>query len=165
MDFYLLDTNIFSNLYNLRRDKYSDVCSAIGALDPDAPQYLSVVVLGELLFGLRMVEGAGQDLNHIRTTIKRAEERPLAEIGLHTAEAYGEVRYLLARHWTDTQRKLPRWVEDWKDKVTGKSLQIDENDLWLVAQAIERNYVFLTTDKKLAARFRPAVPDLRLNLI
>ena len=89
MDFYLLDTNIFSNLYNLRRDKYSDVCSAIGALDPDAPQYLSVVVLGELLFGLRMVEGAGQDLNHIRTTIKRAEERPLAEIGLHTAEAYG----------------------------------------------------------------------------
>lgn len=165
MDFYLLDTNVFSNLYNPRRKKYSDVCSAIESLDPNAPLYLSVVVLGEFLFGLRMAEGAGQDLDHIRTTIRRAKERPLAEIGLHTAEAYGEVRSQLATHWTDPEKKLPRWVEDWKDKVTGKSLQIDENDLWLVAQAVERNYVFLTTDKKLEVRFRPAVTDLRLNLI
>ena len=165
VNFYLLDTCIISDLYNPRRKKHSDVRSAIEALDPTAPQFLSVVVLAELLFGLRMAEKTGQKLTHIRSTIERAQERDVAEIGRHTAESYGNVKSQLAQRWTNPESKLPRWPEDWKDKISGKNLQIDESDLWLVAQAVERNYVLLTTDKKLKDRFEPAVPDLRLRLI
>ncbi len=165
MDAYLLDTNVISILYDPRHGKYSDVRLAIESLDPAAPQVLSVIVLAELMFGLRMAESTGQDLTHIRSTIERAQERDLAEVGHHTLESYSDVKSRLALHWTNPQKKLPRWVWEWKDRVTGKDLQIDENDLWLVAQAIERNYVLLTTDKKLKDRFEPAVPDLRLRLI
>lgn len=165
VNFYLLDTSIISNLYNPHREKHSDVRSAIEALDPASPQFLSVIVLAELLFGLCMAESTGQELAHIRSTIERAQEREIAEIGRHTAESYANVKSQLALHWSDPESKLPRWPEDWKDRVSGKNLQIDENDLWLVAQAVERNYVFLTTDTNLKERFEPAVPDLRLCLI
>lgn len=166
VNFYLLDTCIISNLYDPRRKKHSDVRSAIEALDPASPQFLSVIVLAELLFGLRMAESTGQDLTHIRSTIERADEgRRLAKIGYHTSESYGEVKSQLALHWINPEAKRPRWPEDWKDRVTAKNLQIDENDLWLVAQAVERNYVLLTSDTNLKERFEPAVPDLRLCLI
>lgn len=112
-----------------------------------------------------MAESTGQELAHIRSTIERAQEREIAEIGRHTAESYANVKSQLALHWSDPESKLPRWPEDWKDRVSGKNLQIDESDLWLVAQAVERNYVFLTTDTNLKERFEPAVPDLRLCLI
>lgn len=165
VNFYLLDTGIISILYDPRREKHSDVRSAIESLGPASPQFLSVVVLAELLFGLCMAESTGQELAHIRSTIERAQEREIAEIGRHTAESYGNVKSQLALHWTNPEAKRPRWPEDWKDRVTAKSLKIDENDLWLVAQAVEGNYVLLTTDKKLADQFEPAVPDLRLCLI
>lgn len=166
MDAYLLDTNVISILYDPRRPKYSEVRSVINSLDPESPQFLSVIVLAELRFGLCMAKINGKDLIHIQSTIALAEERPLAEVGLYTAEAYGEVKAQLAEYWlADLTKQPPRWVEDWVDKASGQTLQIDENDLWLVAQAIERNYVLLTTDTKLRDRFEPAVPDLRLRLI
>ena len=57
--------------------------------------------------------------------------------------------------------RIPRWVEDWKDRASSKTLQIDENDLWLVAQAVERNYRLITSDNRLIKRFVPAIPELR----
>jgi tRNA(fMet)-specific endonuclease VapC len=165
MDAYLFDTNFISILYNPRRPEYPAVQAAAAALDVRSPQYISVVVLAELRFGLTAAEITGQHLAHIRYTIEQAEARPLANLNLHTAEAYGKVKAQLAAHWVDLSRKLPRWPEDWRDRVSGQSLQVDENDLWLVAQAIERNYVLVTTDQRLANRFQPAVPDLRVRLV
>lgn len=165
MDSYLLDTCIFSALYKPAHPKYDDVRSAIGSIDPASPQTLSVIVLAELRFGLCLAEAAGQLLDHIKSTIEQAEERPLAKVGRHTSEAYGDVRARLATHWCDIRKRLPRWPEAWIDRISGETLQIDENDLWLVAQAVERNYVFLTTDEKLKERFEPAIPELRLQLI
>jgi predicted nucleic acid-binding protein len=44
-------------------------------------------------------------------------------------------------------------------------LQIDEHDLWIAAQALERNYVVLTGDRDFVQVIAPAVPDLRVQLI
>jgi predicted nucleic acid-binding protein len=165
MDAYLLDTCFISKLYDPRRPDYPLVRAAAAALDARSPQYLSVVVLAELRYGLEVAELAGQSLTHIRRTIEQAESRPLAEVTRHTAQAYGKAKAQLAAHWTDLSRRLPRWPEDWKERVTGKSLQVDEGDLWLVAQAIERNYVLVTTDGNLSERFVPAVPGLRIQLV
>lgn len=165
MDAYLLDTNFLSVLYDPRRPNHAAVHAAAAALDARSLQYLSVVVLAELRYGLEAAELAGQTLAHIRHTIEQAETRPPAEISRHTARVYGEVKAQLAAHWTDLSAKLPRWLEDWKDRVSSKILQVDEGDLWLVAQAVERNYVLVTTDQRLAKRFEPAVPDLRIQLV
>jgi predicted nucleic acid-binding protein len=165
MDAYLLDTCFLSKLYNRRRRDYEAVRDAAIGLDPTSPQYLSVIVLAELRYGLKMAELAGQDLTHIRHTIEQAETRQLIHVSQHTAHAYGEVKARLAAHWTDLSRRLPRWLEDWKDRVSTKSLQVDEGDLWLVAQAVERNCVLVTTDQNLADRFGPAIPELRLKVV
>ena len=71
----------------------------------------------------------------------------------------------MAAHYINIGAKAPRWFEDWQTSASSKTLQVDENDLWLVSQAVERNYVLMTTDGKLVDRFTPAIPDLRYQLI
>lgn len=161
MDFHLLDTNIISVLFDQRRANHVAVRTALEGINQGDAQYVSVVGMAELRYGMQAAALAGQDVTHIRQTLDEADRFNLAEINRHTAEAYGEVKARLADHWVDLNRKMPRWPEDWKERVSGKTLQIDENDLWLVAQAIERNYHLITSDARLIERFAPAVPDLR----
>ena len=67
------------------------------------------------------------------------------EITRHTSAAYAELKAKLASKYLvkALRQNRPRWVEDWIDKATGKKLQVDENDLWICAQAkeCERNLV------------------------
>jgi predicted nucleic acid-binding protein len=96
MDAYLLDTCFLSKLYDQRRPDYEAVRAAAIGLDAASPQYLSVVVLAELRYGLKVAELAGQNLTHIRHTIEQAETRQLIQVNQHTAHAYGEVKARLA---------------------------------------------------------------------
>ena len=100
-----------------------------------------------------------------RHTVETAGTYPVAEIGKHTAEAYGDVKARIAAHYLDLSRRSPRWLEDWQVRGSTKTLQIDENDLWLVAQAVERNRRLVTTDGRLADRFVPAIAELRIDVI
>ena len=59
----------------------------------------------------------------------------------------------------------PRRVVDWVDKATGKKLHVDENDLWICAQAKERDLVFLTADRKIHERVSDADPCVRFLLL
>lgn len=165
MDIYLLDTNLVSVLYDARRQNHLAVRAALAALDPVAPQLVSSVTIGELRFGLALSRAAGRPLAHIETCIERTEEHPLAEVGRHTAEAFGHVKSSVALQRIDIQRRIPRWVESWSDRVTGQLLQIDENDLWIAAQAVERNLVVVTTDPDFTRVIAPAVPGFRVQLL
>lgn len=93
------------------------------------------------------------------------ETHPLAEITRHTADAFATVKSNVALARIDIMRRIPRWVEAWADRVSGQLLQIDENDLWIAAQALERNYVVVTSDKDFTQMIGPAVPDLRVLLV
>lgn len=165
MDTYLLDTNLVSVLYDARRPNHEAVRLAILALGPAAPQLVSVVTVAELRFGLELSRAAGQPLSHIEACVERTEEHPLAEITRHTAESFALVKSAVALERIDVQRRIPRWVEGWTDRVTGQKLQIDENDLWIAAQALERNYVVLTSDQDFTGIIASAVPDLRAQLV
>lgn len=165
MDLHLLDTNVISVLFDTRRPNHAAVRAAIDAIGRDEPQYVSAVVMAELRYGMQAAARAGQDVSHIRQALGQADHCPLAEVGRHTAEAYGDVKARLAHHWLDLRKRPPRWLEEWKDRASSKTLQVDENDLWLVAQAIERNYCLITTDARLIARFEPAIPELRHQLL
>jgi tRNA(fMet)-specific endonuclease VapC len=165
MDTYLLDTNLVSVLYDAGRSNHLAVRSALADLDPNAAQLASAVTIGELRFGLALSRAAGRPLAHIEACIERTEEHPLAEIGRHTAEAFGYVKSSVALQRVNIQPRIPRWVEDWSDRVTGQLLQIDENDLWIAAQAVERNLVVVTSDLDFVRVIAPAVPELRVQLV
>jgi len=165
MDAYLLDTNLVSVLYDAARPNHLTVRNALAALDPDAPQLVSAVTIGELRFGLALSRAAGRPLAHIEACVERTEEHPLAEVSRHTAEAFGYVKSSIALQRVDIHRRIPRWVEDWSDRVTGQLLHIDENDLWIAAQAVERNLVVVTSDSDFVRVIAPAVPELRVQLM
>lgn len=165
MDTYLLDTNVVSVLYDPSRPNHLAARSSLAAFDPAAPQLVSAVTIGELRFGLALSRAAGRPLTHIEACIERTEEHPLAEVGRHTAEAFGYVKASLALRRVDIHRRIPRWVEAWSDRVTGQLLQIDENDLWIAAQAVERNLVVVTSDTDFILVIGTAVPELRVHAV
>ena len=165
MDTYLIDTNLISVLYDARRPNHLAVRQAIGDLDPLAPQLVSAITIAELRYGLCLSQAGGQPLTHIEACIEKAEEHPLAEVGRYTAEAFAHVKSSVALQRMDIRRRPPRWVEDWTDRVTAKHLQIDEHDLWIAAQAVERNFVLLSGDKDFSNIIAPAVPELRMRLL
>lgn len=165
MDTYLLDTNLISVLYDGRRPNQMTVRQAVAAFDPQAPQLVSVVTIAELRFGLVLSRAASQPLTHIEACIERAEEHPLAEVGRYTADAFAHVKASVALQRVDIRRRIPRWVEGWADRVTSQLLQIDENDLWIAAQAVERNLVVVTSDTDFTRVIAAAVPELRVQLV
>ncbi len=165
MDTYLLDTNLVSVLYDARRSNHLAVRRAVAAFNPQSPQLVSAVTIAELRFGLALSRAAGQPLTHIEACIERAEEHPLAEVGRYTAEAFAHVKASVALQRIDVCRRIPRWVEGWIDRVTGQLLQIDENDLWIAAQAVERNLVVVTSDQDFTKVIKAAVPELRVELV
>lgn len=54
-------------------------------------------------------------------------------------------------------------IEDWVDLGSAKRLQIDENDLWIAAQAKERDLIIVTgdTDMRIIASVDP---DVRIRM-
>jgi len=165
MDTYLLDTNLVSVLYDARRPNHDAVRQAVAALPGQAAQLVSVVTIGELRFGLALARAAGQPLTYIEACLVRSEAHSLAEITRHTADAFATVKSSIALTRIDIRRRIPRWVEGWTDRVTGQLLQIDENDLWIAAQAFERNYVVVTSDRDFTQIIAPAVPGFRVLLV
>lgn len=165
MEQILLDTNFVSVLFDPRRPNFATVQACAQAFAQTDLVYLSAVVLAELRYGMEAAQRAGQDISHIRQTLTQAAAYPLAEVGRHTAEAYGDVKARLAGHYLDLSRRPPRWLENWQDRASGQVLQVDENDLWIVAQAIERDYLLITCDQRLADRFQPVISELRLSVI
>jgi predicted nucleic acid-binding protein len=165
MDTYLLDTNLVSVLYDGLRPNHASVRQAVENLDADASQLVSAVTIAELRFGLALSQAVGRPLAHIEACIERAEEHPLANIDRHTASAFAHVKASVAQKRLDLTRRAPRWVETWTDRVTSQMLQIDENDLWIAAQAIERNYTVVTSDRDFVNVLAPALPELQVFLV
>jgi predicted nucleic acid-binding protein len=165
MEQILLDTNFLSVLFDPRRPNFGAVQARAQAFDKNDLVYLSAVVLAELRYGMEAAQRAGQGIGHVRHTLTQAAAYPLAEVGRHTAEVYGDVKARLADHYLDLSSRPPRWLENWQDRASGQMLQVDENDLWIVAQAVERDYLLVTCDQRLADRFSPAITELRLAVV
>jgi tRNA(fMet)-specific endonuclease VapC len=62
------------------------------------------------------------------------------------------------------RKDRPKYIEEWVDKASGQKLGIDENDLWMCAQAKERDLIFVTADGRMK-RIPDADPDVRLLTI
>ena len=93
----------------------------------------------------------------------RKELPAVLDVSKHTAEPYGRTRAaLLEKYGPKKGRGKKKRAEEVCDPTTGRELGIDENDLWIVAQAAERNLVLVTHDK--LARIRKGLEELDLNV-
>lgn len=145
---YLLDTNALSAYYNETHPHHEITRSKVDALDKGAPQLVSVISLGEIEFGIRLAEYEGSThLPEMHLRLECIRQHARLDVSHHTSGAYAELRTAIAKRvLRPGRKKRPRHIEDWVDRASGKTLQIDENDLWICAQAKERDLTLITTD-------------------
>lgn len=140
---------------------------ALEVLPTAAPRYISAVALAELTFGVELAVAIGKgDMPALREIVQQARAHAVLDLTHHTAAAYAELKSRLAIKYLakPLRRDRPKYVEDWVDKATGKALGVDENDLWMCAQAKERDLVLVTADGKMQ-RIADADPEVRLLIL
>ena len=67
----------------------------------------------------------------------------------HTIGSYSDLRAALFRKYAPRNKKgrlTKKWPEDLQDRTTAKQLGVQENDIWIAAQAIQYNLVLITAD-------------------
>ncbi|MCY2952980.1 MAG: PIN domain-containing protein [Planctomycetota bacterium] len=145
---YLLDTQTISYWFDEKSEHFPAVEANARGRAADSPLYVSAITLGEIEYGHALnPDGAGAKRDEFLRLLRKELPQTL-EVSHDTAEPYGRVRAHLAQKfppaggWSKKKR-----AEQMYDPVAARELGIDENDLWLVAQAVERNLVLVSSDK------------------
>ena len=128
---------------------------------------MSVVTLAEISFGRMLFESStGQASPRLQAIVEEVNRHAVLDVTRHTAHEYAVLKTALATMYLAKvlRRDRPRWLENWVDKSTGQTLQVDENDLWMCAQARERNLVLVTADARMD-RIAKADAAVRLLVI
>lgn len=150
LDGYLFDNSALSPYYNPRQSKHSEVRRVIDSI-PSAERYISLITLAEMEFGCRLAEAVqGRQIAEFEQELKMA--RALGTVlpfTHHTARTYAEIKAKVTSFYLKNPYRggRPPFLEDWVDKYSGKTLGVDENDLWICAQAKERDLVLVAADK------------------
>ena len=167
MDGYILDTSVLSAHLDHGHSRHVDIRRNVRQVEQHGTLFLSSVSFAELRFGIKLAETFGHArLPTLRRTLVDARRYPMLHVTHHTAAAYADLKATLAHTYLSnaTAKGRPRWIEDWVDKTTGKKLQIDENDLWICAQAKERDFLVCTADRRMR-RISDADRDVRLHIL
>lgn len=142
---YLLDTNIASIAWNEAHSAHAIVKQNLGELAP-SNILISCVTNAEIEFGLRSASYIDAEKQQaVRDNMNLYYPLMLDH---HAAEQYGQIRAtLFKKYWQPYHQNNTKYIEDLVDNVTGKSLGIQENDLWIVSVALQYHFVFVTGDK------------------
>ena len=163
---FIYDTSVLSAQLDQQHPRHEETFIAIGALPDDSRYFVSAISLAELAFGVSLKKSSSREgLRALERMLQDARAYEILEIGRHTSEVYANLKAKLAMRYlpnaTPRERKRLRWIEDWPDNFRGKSLQVDENDLWLCSQSIESSKTLLTSDKGME---RVAEADKQVSL-
>lgn len=167
MDAYLLDTTVLSIYLDPTHPLHIAKGQSLAALPVEAPRFISAVTLAELTFGIRLAVGLGKGNSPtLLAMIAQARSYAVLDLTHHTAAAYADLKARVAQKYLAKvlRKDRPKYIEEWVDKATGKKLGIDENDLWMCAQAKERDLVFVTADARMK-RIPAADPEVKLLIV
>lgn len=151
---YLLDTNIVSVWFRSTKRDHSHVLQHVhAAAETRSPLFVSAVTFGEIQYGhlAESPHGPTQIQQQFITDILR--EFPAGPFRLsvtrHTALHYGAIRAEVFRKYSPKKgRKAKRLYQlDLPDDVEEYGHHIQENDIWIASQAIERNLILVSHDK------------------
>jgi predicted nucleic acid-binding protein len=157
---YLLDTQIIADWFDGESGRFPLVEANAAKRSADAPLYVSSITLGEIAYG-HAVNPFGAGATRDRFLRFVATKLPqVASVTHHTTEHYGALRACLVEKCAprDGWGKKKR-AEQMCDPLTALELGIDENDLWIMSLALERNVTLVTGDKM--ARLRDAVRSFK----
>ena len=158
MDGYLLDTCILDYWHDAKTDQHHSVVARIAALPPKTPMKMSVVTLGEIEYG-HLANSKGDKAKQASFNQFVAERFPPAmEITQHTVTYYGELRARLFEKFSPGNNRKKLRPEQLVNPITARELGIQENDVWIAAQAMEHRLVLVTADHM--HRIREVVQDL-----
>ena len=161
MHTYLLDTCIWSYWFNSKRAQHTRVVGRIQNLASGSKLGISIITWGEIAHGHTVVSAELLPIQSEYLQFIQSKGPKTFEMDIHTASTYGELRALLFEKLPNATKRKKR-AEQIVDPVTGRELGIDENDLWIVAQAITRNLILATNDK-LAQIRKVAGEDLEIE--
>ena len=147
MDGYLLDTNAASILWDMRHREYKTLRSFIQKKD-QSPIWISIVVFGEIEYGLKTAPRMDESLQV--AVRKKMSAFPLVlEMDKHTVEPYSDLRAALFKKYSPKDKRgrlKAKWPEDLRERTTAKKLGVQENDIWIAAQAVQYNLVLVSGD-------------------
>lgn len=157
---FLLDTNIIKYWYDRECEQHAAVIRNIETLNELAERFehrprllVSVITLGEIEYGLCVQTGdfAKEQEAHRQFVDQELPDR--LELRRDAVTAYGEIRAkLFNKYAPGEKRKRGVRPEQLIDPISSLALTIQENDLWLCAQAVSHGMVLVTNDKIHAIR-------------
>ena len=139
MEIYLFDTNIWSKWFNGELF----VTNKIAQLDKTSKIFLSSIVWGEMIYGAKANKSF--DFESYSKFIHKRSEPLILPIDRHVSNVYGELRASLFEKFI--QKGKNKRPEQLIDPETATKIGIQENDLWIVAQAVTHNLIFITNEK------------------
>ena len=147
MDGYLFDTNAVSPLWNVRHPEH-DIMRDFFANVSQSPVWLSTIVLAEIEYGMKITTEMDRDSqNQVR---REMSNHPLIlDIDKHTIGPYSDLRAELFKKFSPRDRRgrlTAKWPEDLFERTSAKELGVQENDIWIAAQAIQYNLILITGD-------------------
>lgn len=137
---YLFDTNIWSYTF----EQATFVTDKIRKLE-NSQIYLSVVVWGEVIFGAKT--NPKFPFDKYRKFIHK--DKPLIlPIDEHVAEVFGALKAEVFEKKSAKAFRSNLGRKDLlKNPMPAKDMGVDENDLWLAAQALAYNLILITSDR------------------
>jgi len=159
---YLLDTNILSYWFADGSAEYERVTQYILSLPEDSLLAISAITLGEVEYGHRAISAEATPRQTTFLEFINEQLPTVLNVMASTRLYYGRLRAdLFKMFYPAGRRKRGLRPEQLVDPVTSLELGIQENDLWIAAQALEYNLVLVTADKM--QRIREVAPDLAIE--
>jgi predicted nucleic acid-binding protein len=124
---------------------------------PSPRLLFSRMSLGEIEYGYQL-GGSVVDRRHDFTLFLEACGLALLGIEPGTATEYGRVRAALFNKYAPKKDRRGLRPEQLKDQLTSQVLGIQENDLWIVAQALAHDLTLVTNDDM--SHIRNVTPEL-----
>lgn len=168
---FLLDTQTLNYWHDSNRAQHAAVKGNVDAirnasqsLDPKPKLLVSVVTLGEIDFGQRVALAPNSAAQTAYLKFVREELPESLEVSSDAAAAYGELRARLFNKYAPGDKRKPKMLpEQLVDPATAKELGIQENDLWIAAQAMAHGMVLVTNDRM--TRIREVAAGMNMPLL
>jgi len=150
IDGYLLDTTAASIIWDKRHSDYLQIRAFLKNV-LSSPVLISTVVLAEVEYGLKIAPK--MDMNRQNDVRNEMAKFPLVlDIDRHTITPYSDLRSELFKKYSPKKQRgklTAKWPEDLFDRTSAKELGVQENDIWIAAQAIQYNLILVTGDHML----------------
>ena len=164
MEVYLFDTNIASALFDKRNAEHSKALAFVQkAANAGDVVYISRIVEAEIEYGLAL--HTNLDTSRCQATRNAIKAFTMVkDIGKESVPHYATIRASLFRTFAsqDAKGKIKKSnPEALVDKTTARELGIQENDLWMVAIAVEYNMTLVSEDKM--RRLKQVYPALKFE--